>query len=77
MNPQAIATTPEPTTAVDLPDWASHGDRPHIPNAETMAVLDRSIEYFRQLENGEIQPRFANFDEFIVSLFDFKEYEEC
>ena len=79
MNPQAIATTPEPTAAVDLPDWAAHGDRPHIPNAETLAAIERSQEYFRKLESGEIQPRFANVADFFASLLDFdsEDDEEC
>ena len=76
MNPQAIATTPEPTVAVDLPDWAAHGDRPHIPNAETLAAMKEADEYFKQLEEGIIKPRFASFEEFLISLFDFEDEEQ-
>ena len=76
MNPQTLAKTLEPTTTADLPDWAAHGDRPHIPNAETIAAIERSQEYFRKLENGEIQPRFANVADFFASLLDFDSEEE-
>jgi len=42
---------------------------PHIPNAETLAAMKEADERLRQLEAGEIQPRFNNLVEFFISLF--------
>ena len=41
---------------------------PHIPNDETLEAMSEANEHLRQLKVGEIQPRFNNVAEFLVSL---------
>ena len=74
----AIDRPPALDAGAARPDWREHGDRDHIPNAETLAAMRETDEYFRLLEEGKIQPRFANVAEFFISLFSFEEEEpEC
>jgi len=55
-------------TAAAGDDAMCHDNCPHIPNAETLAALKEAEEHLRQLEAGEIQPRFNNIAEFFNSL---------
>jgi len=50
-------------------DWSAHEKSSHIPNAETIAAMKEADERLRQLETGEIKPRFSNISEFFISLF--------
>ena len=50
-------------------DWSAHEKSDHIPNAETLAAMKEADERLRQLETGEIKPRFSNISEFFISLF--------
>ena len=50
-------------------DIMVHDNRPHIPNAETLAAMTETDEFFRRIKAGEIQPRFNNLAEFFISLF--------
>jgi len=65
------------STATIGDDAMYHDNRPHIPNAETLAALKESDEFFRQLKAGEVQPRFNNLAEFFISLFSEDDEEQC
>ena len=50
-------------------DWSSHDTRPHIPNAETLVAMKEADEHLRQLESGEVQPKFDISQSFLFLSF--------
>ena len=59
----------------EMLDWSAHDNCDHVPNAETIAAIRESNEHLRQLEAGEIQSRFSNAADFLVSLLSDEEFE--